>query len=271
MPTQSPARPPVRVDSGSTATWEPSRRARQPASLPPKADHRRARRLHVGRDRLAGLLPGLGAHQPLARLQRLCSPGRVGADPWGLGDRQLDRERVVRAPSSPRRRKAAQGCHQDAVDLPLGRHGRSGAPQPASPDHPDRLAPDRRRGPVVAGRPPGRRDARRSTRPRCDPSAVHTSYVVGVAWMDTKLLAGHPLLGQPDPRRRPVRPHRPDLRRPRPTTLVAAFNAGFLMSNANGGYYTDGRRPSSRCEPGAASFVIYKNGDVNRRACGVAT
>ena len=24
-------------------------------------------------------------------------------------------------------------------------------------------------------------------------------------------------------------------------SLVAAFNAGFLMSNANGGYYTDGQ------------------------------
>jgi len=43
------------------------------------------------------------------------------------------------------------------------------------------------------------------------------------------------------------------------TTLVAAFNAGFLMSNANGGYYTDGRTILP-LRSGAASFVVYANG-----------
>jgi hypothetical protein len=43
------------------------------------------------------------------------------------------------------------------------------------------------------------------------------------------------------------------------TSLVAAFNAGFLMSDAQGGYYTDGRMIDP-LRPGAASFVIFKNG-----------
>jgi hypothetical protein len=40
---------------------------------------------------------------------------------------------------------------------------------------------------------------------------------------------------------------------------VAAFNAGFLMSGANGGYYTDGRTVVP-LRTGAASLVIYRNG-----------
>jgi hypothetical protein len=43
---------------------------------------------------------------------------------------------------------------------------------------------------------------------------------------------------------------------------VAAFNAGFLMGNANGGYYTDGRTVAP-LRNGAASFVIYRNGSAN--------
>jgi hypothetical protein len=43
------------------------------------------------------------------------------------------------------------------------------------------------------------------------------------------------------------------------TSLVAAFNAGFLMSNANGGYYTDGHTVLP-LRSGAASFVVYANG-----------
>ena len=43
---------------------------------------------------------------------------------------------------------------------------------------------------------------------------------------------------------------------------MAAFNAGFLMSNANGGYYTDGKTIMP-LRNGAASFVIYRNGSAN--------
>jgi hypothetical protein len=42
-------------------------------------------------------------------------------------------------------------------------------------------------------------------------------------------------------------------------SLVAAFNAGFLMSDAQGGYYTDGKVVIP-LRDGAASFVVYRNG-----------
>jgi hypothetical protein len=41
--------------------------------------------------------------------------------------------------------------------------------------------------------------------------------------------------------------------------LVSAFNSGFRMGDANGGYYAEGRTLST-LRDGAASFVIYGNG-----------
>ncbi len=90
------------------------------------------------------------------------------------------------------------------------------------------------------------------------PSAIHTSYVVGVAWMDTKLL--HPTLysGSQIPGGGPYSHTAPISAADAPTT-VAAFNAGFLMSDANGGYYTDAKAVIP-LRNGAASFVIHKDG-----------
>jgi len=93
------------------------------------------------------------------------------------------------------------------------------------------------------------------------PDKTHTSYVVGVAWMDTKLLRARLYSGSwipgggPYPYTAPVRPSAA-------RTLVAAFNAGFLMNNANGGYYTNGREELP-LRTGAASFVTYKDGSSN--------
>jgi len=92
------------------------------------------------------------------------------------------------------------------------------------------------------------------------PDAIHTSYVVGVAWMDPDLL--HATLysgsqipgGGPYTNTAPIPPNAA-------TSLVAAFNAGFLMSAANGGYYTDGQTILP-LRNGAASAVIYKNGSM---------
>ena len=66
--------------------------------------------------------------------------------------------------------------------------------------------------------------------------------------------------GGPWPDTAPVQPHAA-------RGLVAAFNAGFLMSDANGGYYTDHKmvRP---LRVGAASFVVYRNGTSNVIAWG---
>lgn len=90
------------------------------------------------------------------------------------------------------------------------------------------------------------------------PDAIHTSYVVGVAWMDTKLLKATLYSGSQIPgggpysHTAPVQPQAAD-------SLVAAFNAGFLMSDASGGYYTD-NKTILPLRTGAASFVIYRNG-----------
>jgi hypothetical protein len=93
------------------------------------------------------------------------------------------------------------------------------------------------------------------------PDRVHTSYVAGVAWMDTKLLRATLYSGSwipgggPYPNTAPVQPSAA-------RTMVAAFNAGFLMNNANGGYYTNGKEQIP-LRTGAASFVVYKNGTSN--------
>ena len=92
------------------------------------------------------------------------------------------------------------------------------------------------------------------------PDAVHTSYVVGAAWMDTKLLRATLYSGSIIPGGGPFT-HTAPIARSASTSLVAAFNAGFLMSGARGGYYTDGRTIIP-LRTGAASFVVYTDGTV---------
>ena len=90
------------------------------------------------------------------------------------------------------------------------------------------------------------------------PDAIHTSYVVGVAWMDTKLLKATLYSGSQIPGGGPY-PNTAPIQPTAATSLVAAFNAGFLMSAADGGYYTDGKTVLP-LRSGAASFVVYSNG-----------
>jgi Phosphodiester glycosidase len=111
----------------------------------------------------------------------------------------------------------------------------------------------------LAGRPVGGIPAVYETWVR--PDAVHTSLVIGVAWMDTKLLRATLYSGSLIPGGGPYR-HSAPVSTGAAKSLVAAFNAGFLMSSANGGYYTDGRTVAP-LRPGVASFVIYRNGSVN--------
>jgi hypothetical protein len=93
------------------------------------------------------------------------------------------------------------------------------------------------------------------------PDAVHTSLVIGVAWMDTKLLRATLYSGSTIPGGGPYT-HSAPISPRASKSLVAAFNAGFLMDNAQGGYYTDGKTvmPLRR---GAASFVVYRNGTAD--------
>ncbi|MCI4360542.1 MAG: hypothetical protein L3J91_02465, partial [Thermoplasmata archaeon] len=84
--------------------------------------------------------------------------------------------------------------------------------------------------------------------------------VAGVAWMDTKLLRATLYSGSTIPGGGPY-PDTAPVSATAATSLIAAFNSGFLMDNANGGYYTDGRSvfPLRR---GAASFVVYRDGSA---------
>jgi hypothetical protein len=93
------------------------------------------------------------------------------------------------------------------------------------------------------------------------PDPVHTSYVVGIAWMDTQLLKAQlysgsfiPGKGGPFNYSAPIKPAATK-------NLVAAFNAGFRMQDANGGYYTQGKTIIP-LRTGAASVVVYKDGTM---------
>ncbi|MGO9078162.1 MAG: phosphodiester glycosidase family protein [Streptosporangiaceae bacterium] len=98
------------------------------------------------------------------------------------------------------------------------------------------------------------------------PDAVHTSLVIGVAWMDTKLLRATLYSGSTVPGGGPFK-HTAPIPHSSAKSLVAAFNSGFLMTDAEGGYYTDGKTILP-LRKGAASFVIYKNGSPNIVAWG---
>ena len=88
----------------------------------------------------------------------------------------------------------------------------------------------------------------------------------GIAWMDTSLLAAQLYSGSKSPGGGPYRYTAP-IQPTQAGTLVAAFNGGFMMPAAGGGYYTQGRRidPLRR---GAASLVIYADGGVDVGAWG---
>jgi len=93
------------------------------------------------------------------------------------------------------------------------------------------------------------------------PDALHTSLVTGVAWMDTRLLRATLYSGSTIPGGGPYR-HTAPIGTAAARSMVAAFNAGFLMQNAQGGYYTEGKTIMP-LRKGAASFVIYRNGSAN--------
>ena len=82
----------------------------------------------------------------------------------------------------------------------------------------------------------------------------------GLAWMDTRLLAARLYSGSLSPGGGPYRFSAP-IRPVQAASLVAAFNGGFKMRDARGGYYTDGR-VIDRLRPGAASLVFYADGSV---------
>ena len=88
----------------------------------------------------------------------------------------------------------------------------------------------------------------------------------GIAWMDTSLLSARLYSGSMSPGGGPYKYTAP-VAPTAASSLVAAFNGGFKMADAHGGYYTENRmiRPLVR---GAASLVIYANGAVTVGAWG---
>ena len=90
------------------------------------------------------------------------------------------------------------------------------------------------------------------------PNDINTSYVVGVAWMDPTVLKAQLYSGSYIPGGSHFAYSAP-ITATASKTLVAAFNAGFRMSDANGGYYTDGRTIIP-LRQGGASVVIFKDG-----------
>jgi len=93
------------------------------------------------------------------------------------------------------------------------------------------------------------------------PDAQHTSYLVGVAWLNQKLVKmslhpgyrvpGDPGLSQPS-----------SVPASQRNSLLATFNSGFTMTDANGGYWQDGQT-AVPLRSGAASMVLYKDGHVD--------
>ena len=92
------------------------------------------------------------------------------------------------------------------------------------------------------------------------PDPIHTSLVAGVMWMDTRLLRAALVPGTQVPTPGASWPGLhwwiPPAAR---ASLAATFNAGFLIRDANGGWYGEGRM-AVPLVAGDASLVIYKNG-----------
>lgn len=100
------------------------------------------------------------------------------------------------------------------------------------------------------------------------PAVYETSLVppggtapAGIAWMDTRLLAARLYSGSLSPGGGPYTYTAP-VEPAQAATLVAAFNGGFQMDSAEGGYYTEGRMIYPMRQ-GAASLVIYRDGSVD--------
>jgi len=88
----------------------------------------------------------------------------------------------------------------------------------------------------------------------------------GIAWMNTNLLSARLYSGSLSPGGGPFKYTAP-VSPTAASTLVAAFNGGFKMADAHGGYYTEGRIIRPLVE-GAASLVIYANGSITVGAWG---
>ncbi len=93
------------------------------------------------------------------------------------------------------------------------------------------------------------------------PDPVHTSLVTGVVWMNTRALKAVLYNGLQEPGGGPWL-HGAHIASADDAALVAAFNGGFRLGDARGGYFTEGKtvRP---LQTGRGSFVIRRDGTVD--------
>lgn len=94
------------------------------------------------------------------------------------------------------------------------------------------------------------------------PDTLHTSYLSAVVWLSGKhtRLELHP--GQADPGRLPLWSTKTSIVNSSATGLMAAFNGGFKIKDSRGGYYENGNTVGT-LTPGAASLVVYRNGQTD--------
>jgi hypothetical protein len=90
--------------------------------------------------------------------------------------------------------------------------------------------------------------------------AVYTSQITSAVWIDPTLLRVSLVPGSQEPGG--IWPQPPDIEGAALRTAVAAFNGGFRLPDAHGGFYLDGRT-AKPLQPGAESLVIYANGRLN--------
>ena len=93
------------------------------------------------------------------------------------------------------------------------------------------------------------------------PDPVHTSVLVGVAWMNMSVLTATLHNGTSVPGGGPWRAG-PTISPSDYGRVTAAFNGGFRLGSSRGGYFTEGRTVRSLVN-GRASLVIYADGHVD--------
>ncbi|MDQ6696241.1 MAG: phosphodiester glycosidase family protein [Actinomycetota bacterium] len=90
------------------------------------------------------------------------------------------------------------------------------------------------------------------------PDPAHPTLVAGELWIDPSQARLHLVAGTKDPGGGPW-PGMAEIEPGQRSTTLAAFNSGFLMAGAHGGFYENGRT-YKRLRRGKASVVISPNG-----------
>ncbi len=129
-------------------------------------------------------------------------------------------------------------------------------PKPANVAVPDGVTPVANEGVwVPVGPQVGGAQTMYTTQVR--PDSVHTSILDGLVWMDPKLVSLEVHPGTVEPGGKQTIPAQVPL--DKRLDLIAAFNGGFRMQDAMGGFYLDGVTYKP-LRDGAASLVVYKDG-----------